>query len=266
MSLFNTSSWASDHLVCRPIVAHVERHENYLELRNNHRVVRRPRTLAPRSGILLPNHLTCSKLNSLERRPLARFVGLDTVGWTKRKMNQPLDDALEVIVGTHLARRGLRLAVAESCTGGLVGHRITNVPGSSDYYEGSVTAYSNDVKESILHVRRETLCQYGAVSEQAAREMASGVRRAMRADLGLAITGIVGPTGGSSDKPVGTVYIALAAIDGEWAEEHFWCGNRWENKAKSADSALDLLRRYLARCSRLSAQGDSEGSAASDVM
>ena len=158
----------------------------------------------------------------------------------------PLDEnGLEVIVGRLLKQRGLTLAVAESCTGGLIGHRVTNVPGSSAYYQGSITAYSYDVKELLLHVRHDTLYHHGAVSEQTAREMAQGVRRALRAEIGLAVTGIAGPGGGMPEKPVGLVYIALAAPDGEWVERHVWSGNRWENKARSAEATLDLLRRYL---------------------
>lgn len=152
---------------------------------------------------------------------------------------------LEVVVGRLLAQRGLTLAVAESCTGGLIGHRITDVPGSSAYYQGSITAYSYDVKEMVLHVRHDTLYHYGAVSEQTAREMAQGVRRAFCADVGLSVTGIAGPGGGMPGKPVGLVYVALTAPDGEWVERHVWSGNRWENKARSAEAALDLLRRYL---------------------
>jgi PncC family amidohydrolase len=151
----------------------------------------------------------------------------------------------EVIVGRLLVQRGLTLAVAESCTGGLIGHRITDVPGSSAYYQGSITAYSYDVKEMVLHVQHDTLYHYGAVSEQTAREMAQGVRRAFCADVGLSVTGIAGPGGGMPGKPVGLVYVALAAPDGEWVERHVWSGNRWENKARSAEAALDLLRRYL---------------------
>jgi len=152
---------------------------------------------------------------------------------------------LEITVGRLLRQKGLSLAVAESCTGGLVSHRITNVPGSSDYYRGSVTAYACDVKEMLLRVRRETLAEYGAVSEQTAREMARGVRQATGADVGVAVTGIAGPTGGTAEKPVGLVHVALAAADGEWAERHVWDGSRQANKAQSADAALDLLRRYL---------------------
>jgi len=155
------------------------------------------------------------------------------------------EDVLEVVVGRLLKQHGMTLAVAESCTGGLVGHRITNVSGSSAYYEGSITAYSYDVKELVLHVRHDTLYHHGAVSEQTAREMAQGVRRTLRADLGLAVTGIAGPGGGLPEKPVGLVYVALAAPEGEWAERHVWGGDRRENKEYSAEAALDLLRRYL---------------------
>jgi PncC family amidohydrolase len=160
-------------------------------------------------------------------------------------MGPPDERATEVIVGRLLEQRGLTLAVAESCTGGLIGHRITDVPGSSAYYRGSITAYSYEVKELILHVRHDTICRYGAVSEQTAREMARGVRRSFRADIGLAVTGIAGPGGGTSEKPVGLVYIALVASDGEWVERHVWRGNRWENKSRSAEAALNLARRYL---------------------
>lgn len=160
-------------------------------------------------------------------------------------MRAPEDNCLEVVVGRLLGRRGLTLAVAESCTGGLLGHRITNVPGSSAYYQGSVTAYASEVKERILLVRHDTLYHYGAVSQQAAREMAQGVKRAFCADVGLSVTGIAGPGGGRPGKPVGLVYIALSAPDGEWLERRVWDGNRRENKERSAEAALDLLWRYL---------------------
>jgi PncC family amidohydrolase len=145
-----------------------------------------------------------------------------------------------------LQRRGSTLAVAESCTGGLVSHRITNVPGSSAYYQGSVTAYSNDIKEAVLRVPHGVLVQHGAVSKQTVWEMARNVRELLHADVGLAVTGVAGPGGGTPDKPVGLVYIALAARDGDWVEQHVWPGNRWQNKARTADAALELLRRYLA--------------------
>jgi len=154
-------------------------------------------------------------------------------------------DAVESVIGRLLRQHGLTLAVAESCTGGLVSHRITDVPGSSAYYLGSVTAYANAIKERVLHVRRRTLRRHGAVSEQTALEMAQGVRRLLRADVGLAVTGIAGPDGGTPEKPVGLVYVALAAPEGEWVERYVWNGDRWENKMRSAEAALDLLRRYL---------------------
>lgn len=159
---------------------------------------------------------------------------------------KPSDEsALEVIVGRLLKQRGLMLAVAESCTGGLVSHRITDVPGSSAYYQGSVTAYSNQIKERVLGVRRDTLDAHGAVSAQTALEMAHGVRQVLQADVGLAVTGIAGPDGGTPEKPVGLVFVALAAPDSECVERFVWGGDRWENKARSADAVLDLLRRYL---------------------
>jgi PncC family amidohydrolase len=160
-------------------------------------------------------------------------------------MEIPDEQAPEVIVGRLLGQREMTLAAAESCTGGLVSHRITNVPGSSAYYNGSVTAYSNEIKEAVLHVRRDILVQYGAVSAQAVLEMARGVRDVLRADVGLAVTGIAGPGGGTPEKPVGLVYVALATPDGDWVERRVWNGNRAENKARSADAVLDLLRRYL---------------------
>jgi PncC family amidohydrolase len=152
---------------------------------------------------------------------------------------------LERVVGRLLKEQGLTLALSESCTGGLLGHRVTDVPGSSDYFRGSIVAYASDVKEKLLGVRGETLAAHGAVSEQTAQEMARGARRAIEADLGLSITGIAGPTGGTLGKPVGLVYVGLAAPDGEWVERYVWDGDRLENKARSAEAALDLLRRYL---------------------
>jgi len=160
-------------------------------------------------------------------------------------MGAPGKDALEVVVGDLMEQRGLTLAVAESCTGGLVSHRITDVPGCSTYYHGSVTTYSNAVKASALGVSGDTLNRYGAVSEQTAREMAQGVRRFLGADVGLSVTGVAGPDGGTPEKPVGLVYVGLAAPDGVWVARHLWPGDRWENKAASAEAVLDLLRRYL---------------------
>jgi PncC family amidohydrolase len=162
-----------------------------------------------------------------------------------RRAEGKMDEPLEVLLGRLLRERGLRLAVSESCTGGLIGHRITDVPGSSDYYLGSVTAYAYEAKEALLGVRHHTLYEHGAVSEETALEMARGIQRVLRAELGLAVTGIAGPGGGTPTKPVGLVYIALVAPDGEWVERHVWEGDRRANKAAFAEAALDLARRYL---------------------
>ncbi len=153
---------------------------------------------------------------------------------------------LEAEIGELLRARGLTLAVAESCTGGLLGHLITNVPGSSDYFLGGVVTYSDRAKEKLLGVRRESLAEQGAVSEQVAREMARGARALFGADVALAITGIAGPGGATPGKPVGLVYIALAAADHEACERRLWeGGDRLRNKLHSARRALELLREYL---------------------
>ncbi|MHC1610924.1 MAG: CinA family protein [Candidatus Methanospirareceae archaeon] len=152
---------------------------------------------------------------------------------------------IEEEVGDALRKRGLTLATAESCTGGLVGHRITNVSGSSEYYIGGVIAYTNEVKERYLHVARRTLDEKGAVSAECAREMASGVRRLLRSDIGISTTGIAGPTGGTPEKPVGLVYIALATKDYVDYEKHIFHKDREGNKREAADAALEMLKRYL---------------------
>lgn len=152
---------------------------------------------------------------------------------------------LAAAVGEQLRAHGWRLAVAESCTGGLLGHWITEIAGSSDYFLGGVIAYSNQAKEQLLGVRPSTLLQYGAVSEATAREMAAGVRQRFGADLALAVTGIAGPGGGTPEKPVGLVYIALDAPDRQICRRYVWQGDRAANKAHSAHAALVLLRDYL---------------------
>lgn len=152
---------------------------------------------------------------------------------------------LEMIVGELLFERRLWLATAESCTGGLVGHLITNVSGSSNYYRGGVVSYANEAKVSLLGVHPQTLEKYGAVSEQTVVQMARGVREAFQADIGIAVSGIAGPTGGTPEKPVGTVWIGLSAANGEFARHFLWSGDRISIKEQSAQAALDLLSRYL---------------------
>ncbi len=156
-----------------------------------------------------------------------------------------VEDKLAEVVGESLRQRSLTLALAESCTGGLLAHRVTNVPGSSDYLLGGVVAYSNSAKEQLLDVSHETLEAHGAVSRETAVEMARGARRVFGSHLALSITGIAGPTGGTPEKPVGLTFICLAAPEGEWVERHIWTGDREANKAASAEAALDLLHRYL---------------------
>jgi PncC family amidohydrolase len=154
-------------------------------------------------------------------------------------------EALEVTVGKLLTQRGLTLALAESCTGGLVSHRLTEVPGSSVYFRGAVVAYANEAKQQLLGVRQDTLDAHGAVSAEAALEMAQGARRALGTDVGLSVTGIAGPGGAMPGKPVGLVFVALAAQDDERCERHVWEDDRSGNKALSAQAALVLLCQYL---------------------
>jgi len=148
-------------------------------------------------------------------------------------------------VGELLLQRGLWLAVAESCTGGLIGHLLTNVPGSSAYYMGSVTAYANEAKARLLGVSWDTLEKYGAVSAETVVEMARGIRLALTADIGISVSGIAGPTGGTPDKPVGTVWIGLSTPKEEYARRYLWSGDRQAIKKQSAQAALQLLVEHL---------------------
>ena len=152
---------------------------------------------------------------------------------------------MEVVVGKSLRQHGLRLAVAESCTGGLVGHLITNVPGSSTYYMGSVTAYAYEAKVRLLGVRWETLEKYGAVSKETVLEMAAGVRRALAADIGAAVSGIAGPGGGTPDKPVGLTWVGLSAAGVDEAWRFIWDGDRLYVKEQSAKAVLQRVTDYL---------------------
>ncbi|MCS7239909.1 MAG: CinA family protein [Candidatus Bipolaricaulota bacterium] len=151
----------------------------------------------------------------------------------------------EAEVGELLRARGLTLAVAESCTGGLLGMRLTEVPGASDYFRGGLIAYSNAVKQELLGVPGEVLAKHGAVSPECARAMAEGARRLFRVDLALAITGIAGPTGGTPEKPVGLVYIALAHPQGVVVERHDFRGSRQGVRWSASEAALALLCQHL---------------------
>lgn len=158
-------------------------------------------------------------------------------------------ESLEELVVNELRRAGKKLATAESCTGGLLGKRITDISGSSDVFEMGCITYANSVKEQLLGVPHETLEQYGAVSEQTARAMAEGIVRVSGADLGVGITGIAGPGGGTPEKPVGLVYIALSDGENTWVAKRMPFGrskSREWHRHCSASKALDMVRRYLA--------------------
>ena len=153
--------------------------------------------------------------------------------------------SLEEEIGDLLRRKGLTLGVVESATGGLISHLITNVPGSSDYYKGSVTAYSNETKIKVVGVKDDTIERHGAVSHQVAEEMALGGRRLLAVDICLADTGIAGPTGATPGKPVGLFYLGFSHQGGTYSQRHEFRGDREQNKRSAAEAALSWLRDYL---------------------
>jgi PncC family amidohydrolase len=152
---------------------------------------------------------------------------------------------LAVELGRRLSDRGLTLALAESCTGGLIGDLITDVAGSSDYFLGSAVTYANSAKENLLGVKHETLLAHGAVSAESAAEMAQGARRIFGADVAASVTGIAGPGGGLPGKPVGLVHIHLSARDAEIDDLHVWDADRTGNKLLSAEAVLRLVLWFL---------------------
>jgi nicotinamide-nucleotide amidase len=157
-------------------------------------------------------------------------------------MTETSDERLEAQVGALLLAKGWTMSAAESCTGGLVLHRLTNIPGSSRYVLGGVTAYSNAIKEAILNIQASVLIEHGAVSAQVAEDMAINVRALFGSDIAVSVTGIAGPDGGTAEKPVGLTYIGLAGPDGLLiTQRHVWPGDRETNKALSADAALKLI-------------------------
>jgi len=156
------------------------------------------------------------------------------------------DDDLAELVLAMCRERGLTIATAESCTGGLLGARITAIPGSSDVYQGGVVAYDNSVKRKLLAVRDVSLREHGAVSEQVAREMAEGCAQALGTDIGIGITGIAGPGGGTPDKPVGTVWIAVTGVGDTRTLGRVYVGDREEIRLRATQAALDQVRRGLA--------------------
>jgi nicotinamide-nucleotide amidase len=154
------------------------------------------------------------------------------------------EDTLEAVVGRLLRARRLTVALAESCTGGLVGHRLTQVPGSSAYFERGVVVYSNAAKQALAGVPEAVLAEHGAVSASCAEAMARGVRALAETDLGVSVTGIAGPDGGTATKPVGLVFVGLADRSTVMSQRFRFDRDRAGNKALAAAMALDLIRRY----------------------
>ena len=176
------------------------------------------------------------KIRSLKKKVLSRL---------KNNVFSESGEDLEEVVGNLLKKNKQTLAVAESCSGGLLSHRLTNRPGSSDYFLEAVVTYSNTAKTDLLAVSPSLIRTHGAVSPLAARAMARGIRTRARADYGLAITGIAGPTGGTPEKPVGLVFVALAWDGGTAVWKSLFLGKRKQVKFQSTQKALDMLRRHL---------------------
>jgi nicotinamide-nucleotide amidase len=208
----------------------------------------------------LPKNVKLAYLPS----PLAVRLRLSAIGKTKaeletlveaeiQKLRQIIPDnifgynneTMAEVIGRLLASKNKKLAVAESCTGGYISHLITSVPGSSAFFNGSVTAYSNLIKENVLGVNNKTLAEFGAVSEQVAVEMAIGAKKVLNADFAVATTGIAGPDGGTDEKPIGTVWIAIASEKNVTATKFVFGDNRERNITRSSQTALQLLRRAI---------------------
>ena len=155
------------------------------------------------------------------------------------------ENSLAQEIGGVLRQKGLTLGVVESATGGLISHVITNIPGSSDYFKGSVTAYSNEAKMGVIGVKATMLEEHGAVSAPVAEELALGGRKLLAVDICLADTGIAGPGGATPDKPVGLFYLGLADADGVLSQRHKFYADREQNKVSAATAALNWLKEYL---------------------
>lgn len=156
-----------------------------------------------------------------------------------------MNNLLELRIGNLFNEKNLTLAVAESCTGGLLASRITDVAGSSKYFLGGIVSYSYEAKASLLGVAWDTLNHKGAVSRETVLEMAQGARRVLNADIAVSVSGIAGPGGGTPDKPVGTVWVGLATPSGEEARHFVWDGDRIRNKQLSSEAALQFILDYL---------------------
>ena len=208
----------------------------------------------------LPENIKLAYLPS----PMNVRLRLTAMGVEKRKLENQVEEEIEKlleiipenifgfnnetmaeVIGRLLVQQGKTLAVAESCTGGFISHLITAVPGCSVWFKGSVTAYANETKENILGVKKELISDFGAVSEEVAKEMANGVLKVLNADFAISTTGIAGPDGGSEEKPVGTVWMAVAAKEGVNAFKFLFGDNRERNIQRSAQTALQMLRKVI---------------------
>jgi len=158
-----------------------------------------------------------------------------------------MTEPFAIAIGELLRAKHLKLALAESCTGGLIASHITDVAGSSEYFLGSIVAYAYEAKEGLLDVPHELLLEHGAVSEPIARALAKNARTKFSADVAVGITGIMGPGGATPTKPLGLTYIALSAPDADWCRKLVFTGNRLENKASAAHAALEMLYDFLNR-------------------
>ena len=204
-----------------------------------------------------PNVGLTAKETSVDIRIVARAMSAEQsqslVDRTEAAIREKLGDAvygvegveLEEVVGALLKQRRFTLAVAESCTGGMIGMRITNIAGSSEYFEQGAVVYGNRAKTDMLGVTAELIERHGAVSSEVAAAMAQGIRQRAQTTLGLSVTGIAGPGGGTEKKPVGLVYISLASPQGVKTAEHRFLGNREQVRGRAAQMALDMVRRYL---------------------
>jgi len=156
-----------------------------------------------------------------------------------------LQKPIENLLCNLMRQRKFTLATAESCTGGLIANRITDVPGSSEYFRGGIVAYAYEAKVALLDVSWDTLRTYGAVSKETVIEMARGARIALGADIAVSVSGIAGPGGGMPDKPVGTTWIGLSTTEGDWGRKYVWQGDRLQNKCYSADAAFRFILDFL---------------------
>jgi nicotinamide-nucleotide amidase len=190
-------------------------------------------------------HLTAQARDEIEAAKLLDELagGLDEV--LDEYVFSRRNETLEEVVGELLKRRGYTLATAESCTGGLLAGRITEVPGSSEYFLEGVVSYSNEAKNDLLGVPKELIEEHGAVSEQVAEAMAAGIRKRAGSTFGIGVTGIAGPGGGSEEKPVGLVYIALADDSQSTARKFIFPGDRQFIRTLSVNAALDMIRRRI---------------------